>query len=474
MSTRTAATNLAATRSVRARLLPLLVLLVFVVSLSAPLAMYLLQLSRLRMHTRAVGTRVASLIAHQARHHPRLWRYNTGKLVDHVKRYEHQVAVDRVVITDQRGRPVSELDPARLALLRKTPMIWSQVEIRVDGLSVGRVWVATSASRVRKRFFLALAGFAIIALALGLLIYRIPLRTLSRAEARTTTLLAQLERSQAELAELNQSLEARIEERSSALAAANRELQGKEQNLRELSARALAMGEAERRAIGRELHDGVGQALTAVRINLQLLGQRADDIQYVRTQAERTLALTDGILEEVRRAVRTLGPAIVAEVGLAAAVTGTCEDFAERTGTEVACHVDMGAAPLDTATENACYRILGEALTNVTRHARASKVTVRLHRKDTLLRLRISDDGRGFDPEALPTPGDGHGLRGIRERVELLGGRFRLTSAADQGTTLAVDFPRQTGQNPDSSVDAEPVDAPHVDAPREDTDERQA
>lgn len=463
------ASELAATRSVRARLLPLLVLLVFVVSLSAPLAMYLLQLSRLRMHTRAVGTRVAALIAQEARHHPRLWRYNTGKLVDHVNRYEHQVAVHRVVITDRQGRPVSELDTSRLAQLRKSPMIWSQVEIRVDGQQVGRVWVATSASQVRKRFFLALAGFAIIALALGLLIYRIPLRTLSRAEARTAALLGELERSQAELAELNQSLEARIEERSSALEAANRELQEKEQNLRELSARALAMGEAERRAIGRELHDGVGQSLTAVRINLQLLGPRANDSQYVRTQAERTLALTDAILEEVRRAVRTLGPAIVAEVGLAAAVTGTCEDFSERTGAEVTCDVDVGTEPLGTATENACYRILGEALTNVTRHARASKVEVRLERREALLRLRISDDGSGFNPEALSTPEGGHGLPGIRERVELLGGSFHLTTGVDQGTILAVNLPLHSGQHPDGDDDA-----PLTDAPREETDERQA
>src|SRR6185503_4383190 len=125
--------------------------------------------------------------------------------------------------------------------------------------------------------------------------------------------LGQLRESRTALGALAESLEQQVEARSSDLSRALAELKDKEQNLRELSTRAVSMQEAERRAIARELHDSAGQSLTAIRIHMQLIGESVPEGHAMRGLVTQTVAMTDDTLEEIRRAVRMLGPAILDE-----------------------------------------------------------------------------------------------------------------------------------------------------------------
>ena len=222
------------------------------------------------------------------------------------------------------------------------------------------------------------------------------------------------------LSNRGEDLEREVRARSSELSAAYAELQRKEARLRDLSSRTAALEEDERRAIARELHDSAGQALTAIRIHLQLLGESVEG-PSMRELVAQTVAMTDETLEEIRRAVRMLGPAILDEIGLAQALERYCDDFAERSRTEVTRSIDTGASALSAAVESACYRIAQEALTNVAKHAAARHVSVRASIEAGALVLEVRDDGRGFSPSE---PSNGRGLTGMRERTELLGGMF--------------------------------------------------
>jgi signal transduction histidine kinase len=209
------------------------------------------------------------------------------------------------------------------------------------------------------------------------------------------------------------------------------------------------MQEAERRAIARELHDSAGQALTAIRIHLQLIedlvarleGGDTTLVPKARDLASRTATMVDETLEEIRRAVNTLGPAVLDDVGLEEAVRRAGEDLADALGIEVECAIRLRDVALPPAIETTCYRLVQESITNITRHADASRVELELVVDDAEVRVRVRDDGRGFDPaedRARPS----RGLVGMRERAELLGGHLEIDSAPGEGTTVLAVLPR--------------------------------
>jgi signal transduction histidine kinase len=302
------------------------------------------------------------------------------------------------------------------------------------------VWVAASTDVVRRDALLVLLVFGALGGLLGGAMYFLPMRSIARAEHEIAALLGRLETSQAELERLAEGLEQQVEQRSSELRAAYGELQRKEQNLRELSSRAVALQEKERRAIARDLHDSAGQALTAIRINLQLAGDllASGQIEKVRELVARTTGMVDDTVEEIRRAVNTLGPAVLHDVGLVAAVHRACDDLADGLEIEMDCAIEL-PRELSPALEATCYRVVQEALTNVARHAEAARVEVRLSGDEQAVRVLVHDDGRGFDPAAVPE--DHRGLLGMRERIELLGGRLEIESAPGEGTRVEATIP---------------------------------
>lgn len=426
-------------RYLGARLLPLAALVVVAVSITAPIAFLDFRMRELRAQAVVTARRVADLIGAEAALRPLLWRYDTLKLVEHVA-HERGADVERIEIAGSDGRPLGLGTGVELGRVASMDVLWGSVPLVVDGQRVGDVWVAVSATRARRATLLLLVPFSVLGLLLAGLIYGIPLRAAGRAERHIRGLVAELDRSRRALASRGEDLEREVVARSSELSAAYAELQRKEAHLRELSSRTVALEEDERRAIARELHDSAGQALTAIRIHLQLLGESVPEGSPMRALALQTVGMTDETLEEIRRAVRMLGPAILGEIGLARALERYCDDFAERSRAEVSCAIDLGDVELSAAVESACYRIAQEALTNVAKHASAARVTVRLGCEGDRVVLMIEDDGRGFVTSAQ-AGGDGRGLTGMRERTEILGGGLVVTSTPGSGTKVRAEIP---------------------------------
>ena len=430
-------------RYLTARMLPLAVLLAVLVSLSAPLAYFVLTVRTLRTRAEATAVQVAS-VSREVQERPVLWRYDAFKLLAHIRAFTEETSIARIEVVDRSGARVP-LDDAPIGWAGSgQQLLWESAPIEINEQVVGHAWTGVVLDDARAGALLLLIPFGALGIGLASLIYFIPGRAMARAARR-------IDHSQAALARFNQTLEQQVAERSSQLRAAYAQLQAKEEHLRELSSRAVLLQEAERRVIARELHDSAGQALTAIRINLQIIAQLAEAgpraAEKVAGLAARTLTIADATLEEIRRAVSMLGPAILDDVGLVAAIQRLCDDFGERADTIIDCELDPPPdSGLSPALESACYRVTQEALTNVARHARATRVLVRLTLAPRTIHLEVHDNGRGFDPDPRRATGSvgGRGLVGMRERVELLGGTLRIDTSPDIGTRVVVDLPQVT------------------------------
>lgn len=219
-----------------------------------------------------------------------------------------------------------------------------------------------------------------------------------------------------------------------------------EQNARELqrlSAQLIRAQEEERRTIARELHDEVGQVLTALKVELAL-AQRNTEAGHGGAHALDTVrSMTDGAIHTVRDLSRLLHPALLDDLGLPAAVDAYLRGFGRRHGITVELLQDGMDERLPPEVEASIYRICQEGLTNVARHAQANLVRVYLQRLSETVLMTIEDDGVGFEVAELKPAGDsgGLGLIGIRERVANLSGALRIESAPGKGTRLTVECP---------------------------------
>jgi signal transduction histidine kinase len=210
-----------------------------------------------------------------------------------------------------------------------------------------------------------------------------------------------------------------------------------------LSQQLMEAQEAERRHLARELHDEIGQALTAIKINLQAV-QRSVQETATSARLEDSIGIVDRVLQQVRNMSLDLRPSLLDDLGLAAALRWYLDRQAKRAGFAA----EFSAEPADIRAasnlETACFRVAQEALTNVVRHAQARRVRAELRRRDNELQLTIQDDGVGFDVPAArqrAARGGSLGLLGMQERVLLIGGRIDIDSAAGRGTSILVRFP---------------------------------
>ncbi|MFD7772299.1 HAMP domain-containing sensor histidine kinase [Streptomyces sp. NPDC059787] len=199
------------------------------------------------------------------------------------------------------------------------------------------------------------------------------------------------------------------------------------------SARALSAQEAERRRVARELHDEVGQSLTAVLLQLKRAADHAPpDLREELRQVQET---TRAGLEEIRRIARRLRPGVLDELGLASALKALATEFGGP-GLSVQHCLDGDLPELDRETELVIYRVAQEGLTNTARHARARRAELALRRAPGGVELRVRDDGRGIGV----TP-EGAGIRGMRERALLVGARLTVDRATDGGTEVRLAVP---------------------------------
>jgi signal transduction histidine kinase len=268
------------------------------------------------------------------------------------------------------------------------------------------------------------------------------------------------------LADFSKELEKRVDERTAELLTANRLMkkmldEGKRaeeririsrERLRNLSGSLQALLEEERARISREIHDELGQALTAMKLDLSLLrrGLLSDGLTGKSANVHEIELAASRIIRTVRKIATDLRPGILDELGVVAAIKWMAKNFQRRTG--ITCKVAVqGADKISgTARGTAIFRIVQEAMTNVMRHAAASQVDVILAKRDDVMIVEVRDNGIGikegriFDSKSL-------GLIGIRERVLLLGGEAVISGKPGEGTAVRVTLPmKEEGENPNA------------------------
>ena len=236
----------------------------------------------------------------------------------------------------------------------------------------------------------------------------------------------------------SQILESEVSSRTAELVESERLLRASSEQLRHLAAHLLSVREEERTRISREVHDELGQSLTAVKMDLAWLEARMPKNGEMLERIHATRQLADSMIQSIRRISTELRPAVL-DLGLAAAVEWQIQEFQARSGIQCTVRLlsrDVVAANASTAM----FRIFQETLTNIARHAQATRAEVVLQKQPDRLVLLIRDNGRGFD-QADPALSKSLGLLGMRERAAILGGCVNISSASGKGTTVTAWIP---------------------------------
>jgi len=247
----------------------------------------------------------------------------------------------------------------------------------------------------------------------------------------------------AELSQANEDLRRQIEERKQAETA----LLESEKEHRILSRQLLSAEENERKRIAGEIHDSIGQALSAIKFALEsaLANKRLCSEEIELAPFNAIVVLTQKTIEEVRRIVMDLRPSSLDDLGILATVNWFCREFVSiYSNLSIEKEIAITEQEIPVSIKTVIYRILQEALNNVVRHSEAKIVKIALENSDGLIEFRIEDDGRGFDIESvlsLQSSERGLGLASIRERVELSGGKLQIESAIGCGARITIQWP---------------------------------
>lgn len=223
-------------------------------------------------------------------------------------------------------------------------------------------------------------------------------------------------------------------------------LEQQSSQLRELGMRLVEAEEAERRRLARELHDQVGQSLTAMGINLDIIRTLLppDTPEEILVRLDDTRTLVTQTTKQVRQVMVDLRPEMLDDYGILAALRWLAQHFTQRTGTTVIVEGEEAESRLPMQIESVLYRVAQEALTNIAKHAQATQVKVSFKMDSQMVLLVVADNGIGFIPGVRITRDQGQqwGLALMAERVEGVGGRFRLESCPGRGTQVIVEVPR--------------------------------
>ena len=222
---------------------------------------------------------------------------------------------------------------------------------------------------------------------------------------------------------------------------AEKELEQSREEMRNLSTHQQTVREEERTRIAREIHDELGQSLTALKMDISWLKSRLPPgLKPLHVKAGQMTKLADTTIESVRRISTELRPGLLDDLGLAAAIEWQAEDFQNRSG--IACEAVLGADDLemDRDLATALFRIFQETLTNTARHSGATRVGVRLERLGERIILTVTDNGRGITQKQIDD-GRSFGIIGMRERAHLWGGELSIAGSREEGTTVRVSIP---------------------------------
>ncbi len=212
-----------------------------------------------------------------------------------------------------------------------------------------------------------------------------------------------------------------------------------EREMRELSQKLVQAQEAERKRLSLELHDQVGQMLTAIRVEISNLGRIGpNDPDRLREHVQQAKQVAEGAMKTVRDLAMGLRPSMLDDLGLGPAVEWLCREFSRTSGIPADVEIQGSLGRLTDAQKTGLFRVVQESLTNVMRHARAQHVTVRLAESGARLKLTVADDGRGMQNGKARR---GLGLLGMEERIRELGGVFAVESEPGAGTTIRAEIP---------------------------------
>jgi signal transduction histidine kinase len=246
-----------------------------------------------------------------------------------------------------------------------------------------------------------------------------------------------------ELAEMNRKLLQQIGERQ----LVEKRLRESEMELRSLSRQLLSAGETERKRIAHELHDGVGQALTAIKYSAEISLKKlrksidTDEIHFL----ENIVTLTQGAIKEVRHIIKVLRPTVLDDLGVIAILSDLCREFIGiYSHIEVQKEIIVQEAEIPLFLKTTIFRIVQEALNNVAKHSRASRLVLRLGKKKGVLMLEIVDNGIGIQKRnriQCKRSRHGFGIAGIRERVKQTGGICAIENVTETGTAISVCWP---------------------------------
>lgn len=196
--------------------------------------------------------------------------------------------------------------------------------------------------------------------------------------------------------------------------------------------------EKERQRLSRELHDGIGQYLVSVKMQLESLLYR--DEKDVREQISKIRIDFDKIVDEIRRISNNLMPSVLEAFGIVFAIRNLCVETSEHTGLQISLDFKGDFESLNKTIKTYIFRIAQEALNNIVKHARAKRVELVLIRQRDEVLFKIRDDGKGFNLQEIKS-GTGHGMNNMRERVNLLNGSIRIDSHVNEGTQITINIP---------------------------------
>lgn len=354
---------------------------------------------------------VADKLETLAADRPELWAYDRPAIAAMTRPITRGAIFGRVRVDTPYA------DRVFMSGLPRTGEVAGWAVMRAGGRVVGRVEVRLDAEAIRERALLLWIGASLMGLLLAAGLFLIPLAAARRADGDNTRLWQALE-------DANTTLEARVAERTA--------------QLRELSARLVEVQEEERTRISRDLHDDVGQTMTALRLRLTTLDATLPDDAPARDHVEIALATVDAGVEQIRRLAHNLRPAALDGLGLAAAIRAHASQWADAAGIEL--HLDLTEDEPPASITDVLFRLAQEGLTNIARHAEASVVWIRFGPADDGWLLTVEDNGRGLDPNR-PKSSGGLGLVGARERVEQAGGYLDLEPRPGAGVRLLAWLP---------------------------------
>jgi signal transduction histidine kinase len=229
------------------------------------------------------------------------------------------------------------------------------------------------------------------------------------------------------------------------------DLKKSHEQMRSLAAHLQTVREEERLKIAREIHDELGQILTALKLDLNYIqGKLSGDQQALHDKMQSNLDLVDDSIRSVKRICNDLRPGLLDHLGIEAAIEWQAEEFHRRTG--INCTVSLPSDSVDINIDQATdlFRIFQEALTNVIKHARATSVTANLYENDESIIFEIADNGVGLSEENL-YKSKSFGLLGMRERVHMWNGDLRISNGRNGGTTITIVIPRDGKLRPDEN-----------------------